>query len=400
MLFEEEKLESVAAEESSEAVAEEKPAKKEKECKCDCKCKKGLSDKALKWIYFGVAVVVTLLVGFLGAMKTLKGIYVGDIMNTTEPLRIIDLPSYISALIDAFSSGGGVDPQGAIYAVYFGFLSVYELAMVIVLVVFFIIMIVNTIFLGVKKFDRDELDESFRKLEKRAVMPFAFFLMFDCFMVVAARPVTSLFIVEIIFLAVMLFANAAVKEIRMQSKEEKLNVSKLVYDCVEVVIVFIALFAIFFGLTREPFFNNMVIAPIMYAASGAMGSPNAAFFLTIAAGILKVVGFFLAISQIRRVVAYYPYDDRKNVEDDEAYAIGGLFGKTIAALVLYVAANVIFYVFDGYASIGDVLTNGVLVLIAVLGIAITLRIARKVDNNQNKKGEDEEEPEAEPAPQE
>ena len=165
-------------------------------------------------------------------------------------------------------------------------------------------------------------------------------------------------------------------------------------------LVFIALFAIFFGLTREPFFNNMVIAPIMYAASGAMGSPNAAFFLTIAAGILKVVGFFLALSQIRRVVAYYPYDDRKNVEDDEAYAIGGLFGKTIAALVLYVAANVIFYVFDGYASIGDVLTNGVLVLIAVLGIAITLRIARKVDNNQNKKGEDEEEPEAEPAPQE
>lgn len=386
---------NAVVEETPEVKAE--PAKKEKAPKEKKTCK-GLSDIALKWTYFGVALVVTILVGVLGALKAIKGLTIyGNSVSVTT------LPSFIDDMISYFGSSH-IEAPTAINLIFTAFFAAYNVAMLIVLIVFFIMMLVNTIILACKKYDRDELDTKFRKIEKEAVKPFAFFLMFDCFLVVAGGVPSVLFVMEIVVLAVMLFANAAVKYIRDRSHEEKPSTGNLVYACIEAVIVFVALFAIFFGLTREPFFFNTIYEKIMFAANGGFshGGPDASFYLVLVAGVLKTVGFFLALSIIRRVVAYYPYDDRKNVEDAEGYAVGGFFGKSIAALVLYVAANVVLYVADAYTSVGDILTKGVLILVAVLGVAITLRIAASINKKNNKKDDEEEEEEAEveeePAP--
>jgi hypothetical protein len=368
MANENEKLENVSA---PEEVVEKAPKEK--------KAKKGfaLSKNVLHWIYFGVSLILVVLAGIVLGLKVSKPFTLLGL--EASPTSIKDL---IDGFIDTVSGGGSVSIPDIMSIVIVLGVVVYLIAGVITTVVYFIIMLVKALLLIKKPKDDKSLESSFHEVERKFVAFFAVYLAFDCFILSGGGAPAPSFALEVIMLSLILIGNGVYAALRKQfGRGKKSNVADLIYDLVELVVLYLTLFAICFGLLREKVALELVFNPyIKLIQSMSNGSPDVGAVTNTSAGILKLVGFFLAISMIGKVAQYYPYDDSKKAAEGEPYAINSLLGKTIAALVLYSIAGIVCFTTGFYESIGDVVKSGPFLLLMVLGVAICLRVARKVNS--------------------
>jgi hypothetical protein len=344
--------------------------------------KGGLSLTALRLIYLGIGIIFVAAAILLFSIRSSQAVSLfGFEANMTNTKVYSDFVETLKAGFDFNKKG--IDLKAVISAV-FGILfisgiTVYELVISIIALVYFIILLITTIVYGVKKKDAKDTEGKFHALERRFAKILTLFLIFDCFIVVCGGTPTKSFMIEIV-LVVALFAGNSISNVlrRELASGHKFDVQNFIYSILEMAIVGLTIFAIFMGLTKEHFFYDFYHELVNMVISITQGAkPQQSTFIFFGATIVKTVGFFLALSMIKRVLSYYPYNDKLGAEGIPA--TNSLLGKSIACIILYLIAGMMLKSAGYYADIMEVLKSGVLVLLGVLGVAITLKVAQKLD---------------------
>lgn len=350
---------------------------------------KGLPAIALRFIYFAVALALFVLAGIIVYYKVNTPYTVFGIEGS--PKGVAD---YVQGLIDTFKSGSTPQADAILKLVGFLAVNVYELVILIIAAVYVIILIVKLIVYASKNRDKEKLLVAFHRIEQSVVKVIFLFFIFDCFIKVAGGIPSKGFVLELVVLPLILVGNSLHKLLVEEFSGEGFDVQKLIYGLLEMVFLIGICAAVYFGLSKEMFFGDFINQFLSLVKSGTGVAPSMEFFMYMGAAIVRLVGYFLALSMLKPLIMYYPFNDKKGYEKASYDCTSSLLGKSIAALVLYSISGFVLYYVGKFESIKDAIVAGPLMLAAIMGAAIALMIAHK--SNKPAKSDEEEKEEEKP----
>ena len=332
----------------------------------------GLSNNLLRWLYFFLTLVFAVLMIAIMVLQNSEGFtLLGITWNVNNVNPMIDRIKNISSL-----PGEEIFKTFVVLAV-----AVYQFAGTIVFLVLFIILLVQLFALLGSSKNRKKVEQRFRRAFRALVGVAVFFFMFDSFIQISGGTVGKSYIFEVALLGGMFFLNTCFYILR-KNVVNGFDLGSFIYSIVEFIGVGIALYLIAFGL-KEPFMATTIKQVIDMSTKG--GQPTMEFFMSLGGATVRLVGFFLALSMIRRVVRFYPNNDKKGVGRSTPFAINGLFGKSIACIVIFVVAGVTLQIAKVYDTIPNALIkDGALLMVVVLAIAICLKISYKINYNEER----------------
>lgn len=351
---------------------------------------KGLPAIALRFIYFAVALALFALAGITVYYKVNTPYTVFGIEGS--PKGVAD---YVQGLIDTFKSGSTPSADTILRLIGFLAVNVYELVILIIAAVYVIILIVKLIIYASRNRDKEKLLVAFHRIEQSVVKVIFLFFIFDCFIKVAGGIPSKGFVLELVVLPLILVGNSLHKLLVEEFSGEGFDVQKLIYGLLEMVFLVGICAAVYFGLSKEVFFGDFINEFLSLIKSGSGVSPSMEFFLSMGGAIVRLVGYFLALSMLKPLIMYYPFNDKKGYEKASYDCTSSLLGKSIAALVLYLISGFVLYYVGKFESIKDAILAGPLMLVAIMGAAIALMIAHKA-NKPAKKDEEENKEEEKP----
>jgi len=345
---------------------------------------KGLPAVALRFIYFGVALALFVVAAIVVYQKAqLPFELFGVETSATGITKLVE--GFVESLKKGMPAEALEDGFKLIFIVGY---SVYLVILLIIAAVYAIIIVIKLIIYAVHGKDKDKLFKGFRSLERLSTKVIILFFMFDCFLIVSGSVPHAAFIIEAISLILIFAGNCVYKILAEDVLGRKFDVQNLIYSLVEMLVVAGALLAVYFTVTKEVFFGEFT-NDLIYSASHLSGSqPSKEFFIMMGASIVRLVGFFLALSMIKPVLFFYPFNDKKNTAEGAHPATDPLLGKSIACLVLYIVSGVGFVLAEKYSSYAEAFKGAPLMLVGILGVAISLRIAQKVNLPPLKKEEE------------
>ena len=347
---------------------------------------KGLPAIALRFIYFAVALALFVVAGITVYYKVNTPYTVFGIEGS--PIGVAD---YVQSLIKTFSSGSTPQADAIIRLLGFLAVNVYELVISIIAAVYVIILIVKLIVYASKNRDKEKLLVAFHRIEQLIVKVLFLFFVFDCFIKVAGGIPSKGVVLELVVLPLILVGNSLHKLLVEELSGEKFDVQKLIYGLLEMVFLVGICAAVYFGLSKEVFFGDFMNQFLSLVKSGTGVAPSVEFFMYMGGVIARLVGYFLALSMLKPLIMYYPYNDKKGYEKASYDCTSSLLGKSIAALVLYLVSGFVLYYVGKFESIKDVILAGPLMLAAVMGAVIALMIAHKANKPAKKEEEEKEE---------
>ena len=352
---------------------------------------KGLPAIALRFIYFAVALALFALAGFIVYYKVNTPYTVFGIEGS--PKGVAD---YVQGFVDTFKSGSTPQADVIIRLLAFLGVNVYELVILIIAAVYVIILIIKLIVYASKNRDKEKLLVAFHRIEQSVVKVLFLFFIFDCFIKVAGGIPSKGFVLELVVLPLILVGNSLHKLLVEEFSGEGFDVQKLIYGLLEMVFLVGICAAVYFGLSKEVFFGDFINQFLSLIKSGSGFAPSMEFFIYMGGAIVRLVGYFLALSMLKPLIMYYPFNDKKGYEKASYDCTSSLLGKSIAALVLYLISSGVFYYVGKFESIKDAIVAGPLMLAAIMGAAIALMIAHKANKpakNDKEENKEEEKPE-------